>query len=159
MTQTQYEEQNMSVFNVEIEYPIHINGQDKVEFADLLDSDVLYQLDQVKWRLYRALQLQASGAKAVFSVTCLEHEHNIRLTLLDDTESGRVELKFESNIAVYESKKDLFGLLTRQVKQFINFERLNVEDARRYLTYFLLNNLDALIYTYKVDDFGEMIVA
>lgn len=149
----------MSVFNVEIEYPIHINGRDTAVFADVMDSEVLHHLDHFKWRQYRPLQMQAIGKKATFLVSCLEQEHAMRITLLDDTESGRVELKLETNIVIYEAKKDFFGLFTRQVKDYVNFERLTVEEVRRYLTFFLLKNIDALIHEYKADHLVEMSVA
>lgn len=149
----------MSVFNVEIEYPIHINGQDKVLFADVMDSDVLFYLDQMKWRQYRLLQLQTIGHKTVFNVSCLEQEHEIRLTLLETTESGRIELKFETNIVILEPKKDLFGLMTRQVKDYVRFDRLTIEDARHYLTCIMLHNVDAVVHAYKSDPLKHKAVA
>ena len=141
----------MISYNIDIQYPISIDGSDTALLQHQFDNGVLYQFDNFKWWQYRTLQLQVTGAKTTFTVMTADNTHTIRFTLLTQNGDEHIELKMESDLVVLFEKKDLFGLMTRKIKEYIGFERLSLAQAREYLVLFLQQDLAALEHVYRTD--------
>ena len=139
----------MISYNVEIQYPIVIDGSDTVSLTDQLDASVLHQFEMFRWRQYRTLQLQVHGSYTSFTVTALESGQTLRFTLLEQSKGDEIELMLESDIVVLIPKKDVFGLVTRKIKDYITFERLALSQAKKYLALFVANDIEELEQIYK----------
>lgn len=139
----------MISYDISIEYPIAVDGVDNVTLNDQFNTGVLHQFDMFRWWQYRTLQLQVPGAYTSFTVSALESSQTIRFTLLSDTKSDQIELMMESDIVVLVPKKDLFGLVTRKIKDYITFERISLAQAKEYMGLFLNQDLATLEEYYK----------
>lgn len=139
----------MISYKIDIQYPIVIDGSDTVSLENQFDNGVLHQFEVFRWWQYRTLQLQVTGAYTSFTVTALETGQTVRFTLLESSKSDEIELMLESDIVILTTKKDLFGLVTRKIKDYITFERLTLSQAKQYLNLFVSNNIEALEADYK----------
>lgn len=139
----------MSAFNLQISYPINVNGSDQSVLLSQSINETLHVFDTLRWRQYRILQLQMHGSKTSIKISNLQMEHSLNINLLTTSESGNVEVSIDSDITTFTSKKDMFGLLNRKIKHYIRFERLELPQARHYLALFLANQLQDLELAYK----------
>ena len=139
----------MSTYKIDIQYPIYVNGDDISLFTEQQNAEVAEKFESFKWWEYRSLQLKLSGIQTRFSVTCKETGQTLRFIILDQSTTGQVEVKMESTLAVVKPKKELFGLVTLKIKDYIIFERLSLEQAKNYLHLFLMNKIEALETEYK----------
>ena len=139
----------MISYDINIEYPITIDGVDSITLNDQFDTGVLHQFDMFRWWQYRTLQLQVVGAYTSFTVSALETSQTIRFTLLPESKTDQIELMMESDIVVLVPKKDLFGLVTRKIKDYITFERLTLAEAKEYMTLFVNQDVSLLEDIYK----------
>lgn len=139
----------MISYNIDIQYPIVIDGNDAISLENQFDSGVLHQFEMFRWWQYRTLQLQVTGAYTSFTVTALETGQTVRFTLLGSGKGDEIELMLESDIVVLIPKKDLFGLVTRKIKDYITFEKITLTQAKKYLSMFVNNGLADLEQEYK----------
>ena len=145
-------------YDINIEYPIAIDGSTNVTLKDQFDTGVLHQFETFRWWQYRSLQLQLSGVYTSFTISALETGQTVRFTLLSDSKSEHIELMMESDIVVLVPKKDLFGLVTRRIKDYITFERITLSQAKEYLALFVYNDIAKLEEHYK-NSSGKMRIA
>lgn len=139
----------MSTYNIDIEYPIYVNGNEITLYTDLENGEVAENFETFKWWEYRSLQLQLSGVQTRFSVACKKSGHTLHFTILDQSTTGQVEVKMESDLAIVTPKKELFGLVTLKIKDYITFERLGLDQAKTFLHLFLMGKIDLLETEYK----------
>ena len=139
----------MSTYNINIQYPIFVNGDDITLFAHQQNGEVAERFESFKWWEYRSLQLKLSGVRTVFSVTCQQTGNKVYFTVLDQSNSGQVEVRMDTNFAILTPRRELFGLVTLKVKQNISFERLTLNQARTYLHLFLTDKIEAIEAEYK----------
>lgn len=139
----------MSTYNIDIQYPLYVNGNDITLYTDLENGEVAENFEAFKWWEYRSLQLKLSSIQTRFAVTCKDSGYTVRFTILDQSTTGQVEVKLESDLAIVKPKKELFGLVTLKVKDYITFDRLSLDQAKTYLHLFLTNKIEALEDEYK----------
>ena len=140
----------MTDYNIDIEYPFDIDGNNKKFFAEQHQHDVLHQFEVFGWRQYRNLIPRSSRMRHTsFTVTNLVTTQTIRFTLLEYSDAEYVELMMESDLMILVPKKDLFGLITRRVKDYITFARLNLTEAKNCLNLFLDDDIETLELQYR----------
>ena len=139
----------MKRFNIEINYPIAINGEESVHLDSKVNVDILSQFDVLNWQRFRDVQLQLSDSKTSFTVTNNLTQQTIRLNLLADRRIDQIQFSLESDIEIMTKHKDFFGLFTRNSKDYIRFGSLNFSQAYAYLGLFLSEEIQSLETRYR----------
>ena len=94
------------------------------------------------------LRLQLDGASPTFTIADEKTEQTIEIVL--NTYGSSQELNFivKTDIPVVVAKK-MFGLVTRQAKETVQFKQLSLVQVKTYLTAFLKQDTDALVRYYQ----------
>lgn len=138
----------MILYNIELYYPISTRRNDRIEIVDQKDSEVIKQFQDFKWCEHRNMQLQIAGGETSFTVVCTATGQTIRFTLLEYGTAERLEVMMESDIIASMSRKDLFVLINRRIKnslQLKKFERIDlskISNTRRHAKNYMNRVLD-----------------
>lgn len=139
----------MNEFELKIRYPHHTNRND-IEHLGAFDSaTILMKFDEVGWRQQLVRQLQLDGAITSFIVTDAYTEQTLRITLDAFAQTQQLEFKIESDIPVLIPRKDIFGLVTRNITDAVSFKQLTLTRVKEYLTVFLNREVVVLEELYK----------
>lgn len=139
----------MKTFDLVIHTPKNLQeGGDEIA-GKLPAIQTLIKFDNINWRQLLVRQLQFDSDNASFTVTDLETEQTLKLSLNAFSSSADLEFRIESDIAVITPQKDVFGLITRKIKDYIDFKNIDFGTARQYLLYFLNGESDVLAQCYK----------
>ncbi len=144
-----YEFQAMTKFELEIRYPQHLNASDAEQLGIMTAEDVLSQFDAVPWRRLQMQQLRMEGSSTSLTITGQQPRQSVRLTMNAYTDSDQLEFRMESDIEIVTSKKDMFGLLNRKIKDYVAFKKLNQDQAREYLKNFVDGQVELLTQKYQ----------
>ena len=139
----------MKKFDLEVRYSHHLNENDAERLGQMSGADILTQFDKISWRQQQVRQLQMDGVSASFTLTDQTTHQSLRLTLNGYSKTNQLEFKIDSDLQIIIPQKDLFGLITRQTKDYIAFKQLSLSSARAYLVNFLAGNIDILETDYK----------
>lgn len=139
----------MKKYEIEISYP-HQSSTDQAEQLGPMDAlDVLSKFSAMNWKQLQVLQLQMVGGVTTFTVTDLDSQKSVQLSLNELSASDQLEFKLDSDIEILIPHKNLFGLLTLNSKDYISFRQLNFSRVRDYLQSFVEGNVDALKTEYQ----------
>jgi hypothetical protein len=144
-----YEFQAMTKFELEIRYPQHLNASDAEQLGTMTAEDVLSQFDAVPWRRLQMQQLRMEGSSTSLTITGQQPRQSMRLTMNAYTDLDQLEFRMESDIEIVTSKKDMFGLLNRKIKDYVAFKKLNQDQAREYLKNFVDGQMELLTQQYQ----------
>lgn len=139
----------MNDFELKIRYPHHLNLNDIDELGVFNAENIVAKFDEIKWRQQLIRQLQLAGANTSFIITDQYNEQSITITLDSFAQSQQLEFRLESNIPVMMTKKDVFGLVTRKIRNTISFKQLSLARVRDYLMLFLNREVNTLEEIYK----------
>ncbi|WP_291396881.1 hypothetical protein [Acinetobacter sp.] len=121
----------MNEFELKIRYPHHTNRND-IEHLGAFDSaTILMKFDEVGWRQQLVRQLQLDGAITSFIVTDAYTEQTLRITLDAFAQTQQLEFKIESDIPVLIPRKDVFGLVTRNITDAVSFKQLTLTRVKK----------------------------
>ena len=95
------------------------------------------------------LRLQLDGASPTFTIADEKTEQTIEIVL--NTYGSSQELNFivKTDIPVVVAKKQIFGLITLQAKETVQFKQLSLVQVKTCLTAFLKQDTDALVRYYQ----------
>ena len=138
----------MDSFDLKIRYPHHIDLKDVEQLEALNTIGVLTRFDKMGWKKQLSRWLQLDGASPTFTITDEKTEQTIEIVL--NTYGSSQELNFivKTDIPVVVAKK-MFGLVTRQAKETVQFKQLSLVQVKTYLTAFLKQDTDALVRYYQ----------
>jgi len=139
----------MKAFELKIRYPHQINRNEISDLGTLDLATILTKFDEMAWRQQLVRQLQLNGVNPSFIVTDGYTGQTISITLDAFAKSQQLEFKFDSDIPVIISKKDVFGWVTRKTKDTVSFKQLSLAQAKDYLTAFLNRDTARLEEIYK----------
>lgn len=138
----------MPIFEIEIRHPHHASDHE-LEYTQVQSAEeVTAAFEGMHWFNLQVLLLQLQGRQAYFMVSNAELGQSIKISLNELADAESIEFKLESDIAVISERKDLFGLLTRKSKDYVEFKHLNLTKARECLNLFIHEQLDALKQQY-----------
>ena len=138
----------MILYNIELQYPISTRRNDRVEIVDQTEHEVVKQFQEFKWCDHRNMQLQVASGETSFTVLSANTGQTIRFTLLEYGTADRLEVMMESDIIASMSRKDLFVLINRRIKNSIRlkkFERVEfskLSNARHHAKNYMNRVLD-----------------
>jgi len=139
----------MTKFDLEIGYPIKINGIEEVILDSKLSSEILEQFDAMSWRRFGSIQIQLKDSFTRFTVTNKITQQSIQFNLIYRSEIDLIEFNLKSDIQVVVPQRELFGILTRNIKRDIDFVHLSLSQARIFLGLFLNEEIEILEDRYK----------
>lgn len=139
----------MNRFDLEICYPVKINGSDTTQLNSRINIEILNQFDLINWRRYRSIMLELNSVATSFTLTNLSTQQTIRLSLVAGSQSEQLKFNLESDIQILVHQKDLFGFMKRKTKDYISFDQISLEQARASLGLFLSDELNVLEDRYR----------
>lgn len=139
----------MNQFELKIRYPHQMN-RNEIDAMGTFDlTTILSKFEEMSWRQQLVRQLQLNGADTSFIVTDLDTDQTLAITLDAYAKSQQLEFKLDSDLVVIVPKKDVFGLVTRKIKETIAFKQLSLARAKDYLIAFLNRDIAILEEKYK----------
>ena len=138
----------MILYNIEFQYPMSVHRNDKIEINDQKEQDVIKHFQKFDWCEHRKMQLRISDGETSFTVTCNNTGQTIRFSLLEYGTADQIELMMESDIIASMSRKDLFVLMNRRIrnsiraKKFERFELAKLSNAKQHAKTYMHRMLD-----------------
>lgn len=139
----------MKKFDLVIHTPKNLQEGGDEFFAKLTAIQALIKFDSISWRQLLVRQLQFNSDNVSFTITDLENQQTLRLSLNSFSMLDDLEFKIESDLAMIVPQKDIFGLITRKTKDYIFFKELDMTMARQYLLCFLNGEVQQLEQFYQ----------
>lgn len=134
----------MSKFQLQIQYPDMVKLYEHELHQNLTAIDVLAQLDGMRWRKQRILQLQLNGKNTEFKVIDEYSQEYLSIILNAFSKSDEFEFRIESNIQLIFPQRELFGLITRKNKEIFALKQSDLQQVKECLDLFLQHDSQAL---------------
>lgn len=139
----------MDSFDLKIRYPHHIDLNDVEQFGTLNTIGILTKFDRMDWKQQLSRWLQLDGASPTFTITDEKTRQTIEIVLNTYKSSQELSFIVKTDIPVVVPKKQIFGLITLQIKETVQFKQLSLVQVKSYLTAFLKQDTDALVRYYQ----------